>query len=133
MKVWKIITDLTPEQSENIDEIFTKDDGAIIRNLDRNSEIFSWDFIEDDMFIPYLLCTEEVVNSLSDICHKYEIKFGPIDITEEFLMGQHNIPDSDFEEYRIYNLTEDMVYDKIKKFGSESLDPLDKRILDLSI
>jgi len=133
MKVWKIITDLTPEQGEGIDEIFTREDGDLIRNLDGNNEIFSWDYIEDDVYIPYLLCTEQVINILSDLCQKYNFKFGPIDVTEEFLLGRFVIPDSDFEEFRVDNLTEDMVYWKIKKFGVESLDDLDKRILELSI
>jgi hypothetical protein len=133
MKVWKRITDLTPEQGEGIDEIFTREDGDLIRNLDGNNEIFSWDYIEDDVYIPYLLCTEQVINILSDLCQKYNFKFGPIDVTEEFLLGRFAIPDSDFEEFRVDNLTEDMVYWKIKKFGVESLDDLDKRILELSI
>ena len=133
MKVWKIITDLTPEQGEGIDEIFTREDGDLIRNLDGNNEIFSWDYIEDDVYIPYLLCTEQVINILSDLCQKYNFKFGPIDVTEEFLLGRFDIPDSDFEEFRVDNLTEDMVYGKIKKFGVDSLDDLDKRILELSI
>lgn len=133
MKVWKVITDLSPEQSESIDELFTIEDGDLIRNLDGNNEIFSWDFIEDDLYIPYLICTEEVVNILSDICDSYKIKFETIDITEEFLMGLYHIPDSDFDEFRIDNLTEDLVYSKIKKFGADSLDDLDKRILELSV
>jgi hypothetical protein len=130
MRVWKIITDLTEEESELITEMFTQEDADIIREMDSKSEISSWDFVDGDIFIPYLLCTESVMNGICDMCGRYGISFGPIDITEEFLMGLHEIPDSDFEEYRINNLTEDIVYSKVKKFGGKSLDWLDKRILE---
>lgn len=130
MKVWKIITDLTLEESENLYDIFTEEDGNLIREIDSNTEIYSWDFTDDDVFIPYLICTENVVYAISDLCEKYAIKFGPIDITDEFLMGLHEIPDEDFDNYRINNLTEDIVYSKVKKFGGKSLDWLDKQVLE---
>ena len=130
MRVWKVITDLTEEESELVTDMFTKEDADLIKKMDANSEIFSWDFIDGDIFIPYLLCTELVMDGICDMCSRYGILFGPIDITEEFLMGLHEIPDSDFEEYRINNLTEDIVYSKVKKFGGKSLDWLDKRILE---
>ena len=129
MRVWKIITDLTVEESENINEIFTIEDGDIVRDLDENCEIYSWDLIDGEIFIPFLLCTEQVIDIVSDLSHKYGIKFGPIDITEEFLMGLVEIPDSDFTRFREENLTEDIVFDKIKKYGGESLSELDKTIL----
>ncbi len=132
MRVWKIITDLTVEESENINDIFSREDGDIVRNLDENSEIYSWDLVDGDIYIPYLICTEEVVNIISELSHKYAIKFGPIDITEEFLLGLHEIPDSDFDQYRADNLTEDLVYKKLKKFGASSLDELDKYVLENS-
>jgi hypothetical protein len=130
MRVWKIITDLTFEESENINDIFSEEDGNVIRQMDENTEMYSWDFVDGDMFIPYLICTEDVVYAISELCDKYEIKFGPIDITEEFLLGIHNIPDEDFEQYRADNLTEDLVYKKIRKFGACSLDKLDKYVLE---
>lgn len=130
MKVWKIITDLTLEESDNIHDLFTQEDGDIIRRMDENTELYSWDFVDGDIFIPYLICSEEVVEAISNLCDKYAIKFGPIDITEEFLLGLHDIPDSDFEQYRADNLTEDLVYKKIKKFGGSSLDELDKYVLE---
>jgi hypothetical protein len=133
MKVWKILTNLTVEESENINEIFNEDEGDIIRKLDRDNEIYSWDFIDGDVFIPYLICTETVIDILVEITVQHGYLIEAIDITHDFLLGQYEIPDSDFEDYRLNNLTEDMVYEKIKKFGSVSLDGLDKKILDLSI
>ena len=130
MKVWKVITDLTLEESENIHDIFSEADANIIREMDANTEIYSWDFVDGDIFIPYLICTEKVVYAISELCDRYAIKFGPIDITDEFLMGLHEIPDEDFDNYRINNLTEDIVYSKVKKFGGRSLDWLDKQVLE---
>ncbi len=130
MKVWKIITDLTVEESENLYDIFSEADANIIREMDVTTEIYSWDFVDGDIFIPYLICTENVVYAISDLCDRYAIKFGPIDITDEFLMGLHEIPDEDFDNYRINNLTEDIVYSKVKKFGGRSLDWLDKQVLE---
>lgn len=133
MKVWKVLTNLSVEESENINEIFNEEDGDVIRKLDRDNEIYSWDFIEGEVFIPYLICDETVINILVDMTIQYGYQIEAVDITHDFLLGQYEIPDSDFEDYRINNLTEDMVYEKIKKFGSDSLDGLDKRILELSI
>ena len=130
MKVWKVITDLTLEESENLHDIFSEADANIIREMDSVTEIYSWDFVDGDIFIPYLICTENVVYAISDLCDRYAIKFGPIDITDEFLMGLHEIPDEDFDNYRINNLTEDIVYSKVKKFGGRSLDWLDKQVLE---
>ena len=129
MKVWKVMTDLTVEEGDMIQDIFTDEDGDFIRSLDENEEIFSWDFVDGEIYIPYLLCTKEVAYAIRDICDKYAIKLLPIDITEDFLMGLYKIPDSDFEDYRLANLNEDLVYSKIAKFGVESLDEVDKYVL----
>ena len=130
MKVWKVITDLTVEENDLLDELFSEEDANKIREMDENSDIFSWDFIDGKTYIPYLICTEPVMDVICDICDRYSIAFGPIDITEEFLLGLHDIPDSDFVNYREENLTEDLVYKKIKKFGGSSLDELDKYVLE---
>lgn len=130
MKVWKVITDLTVEENDLLDELFSEEDANKIREMDENSDIFSWDFINGKTYIPYLICTEPVMEVICDICDRYSISFGPIDITEEFLLGLHDIPDSDFVKYREENLTEDLVYKKIKKFGGSSLDKLDKYVLE---
>jgi hypothetical protein len=129
MRVYKIITDITEEESDNMDKIVSEEDGILIVKLDETEDIFSWDFVEGETFIPYMICTEEAIKTFTYVCTKYGYQFEPIDITEEFLMGQHEIPDSDFIRYREENLTEDMVFDKIKKYGGDSLSELDKTIL----
>lgn len=130
MRVYEIITDMTLEESENIDIIFTEEDGEIIKSLDWDSEIFSWDLVEEGKFIPYVICQENVMDLISSMCHKYGFIFKPTDITEEFLLGVYKIPDLDFDQYRADNLTEDLVYKKVKKFGASSLDELDKYVLE---
>ena len=130
MRVWKVITDLNPDESDFLEDIFSYEDQEILRGIAEGEMVYNWDFIDGDVFIPYIICSETVIEALSEMCDKCGIAFGPIDITEEFLMGLHEIPDSDFEEYRINNLTEDIIYSKVKKFGGRSLDWLDKRILE---
>ena len=130
MKIWKIITDLTAEESDHIDDIFDEESGDIIRSLDTENEIYSWDLIDGDIYIPYLICTEEIIDILTEISHKHGVEFDAEDITEEFLLGMHVIPDSDFDQYRADNLTEDLVYEKLKRFGKDSLDEIDKQVLE---
>jgi hypothetical protein len=133
MRVWKVITDLTEEENEFVIDLFQEDDIQSIYEMDRNGEVYNWDEVVDGVMRPYFLCTEAVIDKLSEICYKYGIKFGPIDITEDFLMGLYEIPDSDFIRYREEHLTEDIVYKKIKKFGGSSLDDLDKYVLETNI
>lgn len=130
MRVWKIITDLTPEQNAMYPGAFSNEDDMRIIKLGRDHGIQSWDHEKEDIVIPYLICTEDVLNELLDIVEKYDIKFEPIDITEEFLMGLHLIPDEGFIKFREDNITEDIVYAKIKKYGGKSLDELEKSVLE---
>lgn len=130
MRVWKVITDLNPDESDFLEDIFSYEDQVILRGIAEGEMVYNWDFVDGDVFIPYIICSESVIEALSEMSDKCGIAFGPIDITEEFLMGLHEIPDEDFDNYRINNLTEDIVYSKVKKFGGKSLDWLDKRILE---
>ena len=133
MKIWKVITNLTEEENDNIVNFFSDEDAAIIYELDEKSEVFGYDEIVDGMIHPYLLCTEEVIKVVADISKKYNLEFDYTDITDEFLMGMYEIPDSDFTDFRVENLTEDLVYRKIKELGVDSLTELDKKILELSV
>ncbi len=130
MRVWKIITDLTPEQNAMYPDAFLDEDNKRIEDLGREHGIQSWDHEKEDAIIPYLICTEDAVKELIAITKKYDIKFEPIDITEEFLMGLHLIPDDGFIKFREDNITEDIVYAKIKKYGGKSLDKLEKSVLE---
>jgi len=129
MRVWKIITDLTEEENNRLDKVFSKEDGQIMRDLFTDEKIFAWDEVINNVMYPYAICTDEVMELVSDIAHKYNIKFGPIDITDEFLMGVYEIPDEDFIRYREENMTEDLVYEKLKRFGACSLTDFDKGVL----
>jgi len=128
MKVWKILIDITEEESDNIHNLFTEEEGDAIREIDDRGEMFSFDDWETGTH--YFMCTEEVVNFVAGLCHKYDMNFGYIDVTEEFLMGIHEIPDEDFIHYRESHLNEDIVYMKLKKFGARSLTDLDKSVLE---
>lgn len=133
MKVWKISTNLTVEMNDNIHNIFSIEDALAITEMDDSGEVFAWDDEENGFMIPYLICDESIVDQLIKICENYDITFEPTDITEDFLMGMYDIPDSDFTDYLEENLTEDIVYAKIKRLGVNSLTDLDKRILEYSV
>ena len=129
MKVWKIITDLTPEQNENLDEIFSDEDQMLLYKLGKDHTVYNWDHVTENTVTPYVICDEDIMDVMCNLCDRYDIKWGPIEITEEFLMGLHWVPDVDFTIFRELNITEDIIYDKIKKFGGKSLDDLEKSIL----
>jgi hypothetical protein len=132
MEVWKLITDIDPDRADSIrDEVTYKED-ALLNSLVENGQIYNWDLIEDGKITPFFICDEKVLNILNGIFHKYGSEFEYINITEEFLMGEYEIPDEDFIAYREQNLTEDIIYSKIIYHGVDSLTELDKRILDES-
>jgi hypothetical protein len=132
MKVWKVITDITLDQYNSFGEIFSPEDASMLLALGDEYEIFNWDFVENETVIPFIICPKVLMDLMSCVVEKYNIKFKPVDITEDFLMGLHDVPDPDFTMFREDNLTEDIVYEKIKKFGGSSLDDVDKYILENS-
>jgi hypothetical protein len=135
MKVWKVETDLTIEENEFIEDLFSEADGQVIRDMQKtDSDIYNWDDVSENGFmIPYFICDDSAMETLVELCDKYHIKFLPNDITTDFMMGLVSIPDSDFTRFREDYLDEDTVYLKIKKFGVESLDEIDKKVLNESI
>ena len=132
MRVWKLITDIHPDMADPIrDEVTYKEDN-LLRSLSESGQVYNWDLVEDDKITPYFICDEKVLNIMNGIFHKYGSEFEYVDITEEFLMCEYNIPDDDFHLYRLNNLNEDIIYKKIIFHGVDSLNELDKKILDES-
>jgi hypothetical protein len=132
MQVWKLITDIDPDIADSIRDKVTYKEDALLTSLQESGQVYNWDLIEDEKITPFLICEEKVLNILNGIFSKYGSEFEYINITEEFLMGEYEIPDEDFISYREQNLTEDIIYSKIIYHGVDSLTELDKRILDES-
>ena len=132
MQVWKLITDIDPDIADSIRDKATYKEDALLTSLQESGQVYNWDLIEDEKITPFLICEEKVLNILNGIFSKYGSEFEYINITEEFLMGEYEIPDEDFISYREQNLTEDIIYSKIIYHGVDSLTELDKRILDES-
>ena len=130
MQVWKLITDIDPDIADSIrDKVNYKED-ALLNSIQESGQVYNWDLVEDGKITPFFICDERVLNILNGIFSKYGSEFEYINITEEFLMGEYEIPDDDFIAYREQNLTEDIIYSKIIYHGVDSLTELDKRILD---
>lgn len=130
MRVWKLITDIHPDRADSIRDEVTYREDNLLRSLSESGQVYNWDLVEDHKITPYFICDEKVLNIMNGIFHKYGSEFEYVDITEEFLMSEYDIPDDDFHLYRLNNLTEDIIYKKIIFHGVDSLNELDKKILD---
>lgn len=77
---------------------------------------------------------EAKLEKLSDLMNKY-FTISKTDVTEQVILGeiQAEYPEVEkelFENFRLENTTIDNVLDKISSFGIESLDYIDKMILE---
>jgi len=129
MKIYKISTDLTNEKDEYLKSNLTREEEKKIFRYFENGNI-SYDLVGEDNFITsYFLCSKEVLDYITSLFYKYEVKFEISDITNDFLIGKVNIDDKDFQNYLLENLDIDTILDKINEFGIESLNEVDKSIL----
>lgn len=89
----------------------------------------------EDMFIRLL---DYKVNEICNILEKHGFCFSMVDVTSDVIRGeiQKEYPEVGkltphlFENFRIDNTTVDDVLDKINEFGINSLDKIDKFILE---
>lgn len=129
MKIYKISTDLTNEKDEYLKSNLTREEEKKIFRYFEDGNI-SYDLVGEDNFITsYFLCSKEVLDYITSLFYKYEVKFEISDITNDFLIGKVNIDDKDFQNYLLENLDIDTILDKINEFGIESLNEVDKSIL----
>jgi len=129
MKIYKISTDLTDEKNEYLKSNLTREEEKKIFRYFEDGNI-SYDLVGEDNFITsYFLCSKEVLDYITSLFYKYEVKFEISDITNDFLIGKVNIDDKDFQNYLLENLDIDTILDKINEFGIESLNEVDKSIL----
>ena len=129
MKIYKISTDLTEERDEYLKSNLTREEEKLIFRYFENGNI-SYDLVEEDGTITsYFMCSKEVLDYVTSLFYKYEVKFVISDITNDFLIGKVNIDDKDFLNYFLENLDMDTILDKINELGIESLTEVDKSIL----
>jgi len=130
MRIYKISTDLTKEREELLTSNFSREEEEKIFNYFESGNI-SHDIIGEDGFISvYYLCNEEALDYIKYLFYKYEVKFEMDDITNDFLVSKVDINDSHFQDYLLENLDINTILDKINKFGIDSLNDLDKRVLN---
>ena len=130
MRVYKISTDLTKEREELLSSTFSREEEKTIFNYFESGNI-TYDIIDENGFITsYYLCSEEALDYIKYLFYKYEVKFNIYDITNDFLIGKVDINDVDFQKYLLENLDIDTILDKINELGLESLNDIDKRVLN---
>lgn len=129
MRIYKISTDLTEERDEYLKSNLTREEEKKIFRYFEDGNI-SYDLVEEDGTITsYFMCIKEVLDYVTSLFYKYEVKFHINDITNDFLLGKINIDDVSFNNYLKENLNIDLVLDKINELGINSLTDLDKEIL----
>ena len=130
MRVYKISTDLTKEREELLSSTFSIEEEKTIFNYFESGNI-TYDIIDENGFITsYYLCSKEALDYIKYLFYKYEVKFNIYDITNDFLIGKVDINDVDFQKYLLENLDIDTILDKINVLGLESLNDIDKRVLN---
>ncbi len=130
MKIYKISTDLTEERDEYLKSNLTREEEKRIFRYFEDGNI-SYDLVcEDGTITSYFMCSKEVLDYVTSLFYKYEVKFVISDITNDFLIGKVNIDDKDFQNYLLENLDIDTILDKINELGIDSLSDLDKKVLN---
>ena len=130
MRVYKISTDLTKEREDLLSSTFSREEEKTIFNYFESGNI-TYDIIDENGFITsYYLCSKEALDYIKYLFYKYEVKFNIYDITNDFLIGKVDINDVDFQKYLLENLDIDTILDKINELGLESLNDIDKRVLN---
>jgi hypothetical protein len=129
MRIYKISTDLTEERDEYLKSNLTREEEKKIFRYFEDGNI-SYDLVgEDGTITSYFMCIKEVLDYVTSLFYKYEVKFHINDITNDFLLGKINIDDVSFNNYLKENLNIDLILDKINELGINSLTDLDKEIL----
>ena len=130
MKIYKILTDLTEERDKYLKSNLTREEEKKIFRYFEDGNI-SYDLIEENGTITsYFMCSKEVLDYVTSLFYKYEVKFVISNITNDFLIGKVNIDDKDFQNYLLENLDIDTILDKINELGIDSLSDLDKKVLN---
>ena len=97
-RVFRIDTDITPEENDIITNDMTQEEVDEINGLVDVDNVDDID--EDGRMVSYMICTEEQLEVLKRIADKYKVKIIIHDITSMFLAGVVDIDDRDFHKFR---------------------------------
>jgi len=130
MKLTKIKTELTAEQVENWSNSLTKEEAQYVENLG----IASFDVVENGLVSMYIFHDGKDIYSILDFLCNNSVKHTTEDLTEKALFGQANVEDHNFncelKRWSEQNISIDTVLDKISKYGKDSLNETDQKVLE---
>lgn len=128
MRVYRIKTNLTQDESNDLNERIEQYDRNILDEYD--DDIYDLDLLIDGKITSFMICHEVAIEIIKGMLKKYEVVHEIDDITEDFLIGKIELESKDFTNFRERMLDVDLVLDKINEMGIESLTDLDRRVLE---
>jgi len=139
MKIIKLeYIDVPQEFIDSGRSSFSQEDLDLIDEFDENLQYIE---LEDDVnwIEPTIgIFSEEFIVFIKSMCEKYEVKYKITDITDEHIysssafeefLNKYSDKKKDIENYILYNTSVDDILDKINKFGIDSINEIDKKIL----
>jgi hypothetical protein len=97
-RVYRIDTDITPEENDIITNQMDKEDVELIHSL---GDIDNFDDIDDEgKIVTYMICTEEQLEVLKSMANKYKVNLEINDITNMYLNDIVQIDDVDFQRFK---------------------------------
>lgn len=131
MKIFKLKTYETAERIKEIDDRLPQDISDRIQSMP--GDAFD-DRISENEMISYFHIDENDFYFIIDILLENSVKLEYEDITFDVLMDKYEFKDEDFEivkkDYIKNNITLDIVLDKINLKGINSLNDIDKELLE---
>lgn len=130
MFVYRIDTNLTKKESEDIYKNLTYDEIEDIESFNMNA----CDVEINGVMSSFIITTRDVLVKIILFLRQNQIDFSYEDISDEVLFGQMSFESVEFQEsindFIRENITIDTVLDKINQYGIENLSEFDKKFLD---
>lgn len=98
-KVYRVDTNITPEEDELFTSQMDENDRKAINDIDDELEVFD-DLNDDGTIINYFLCEPHHLEVIQNIAEKFKVKLEINDITEKFLNGVVIIEHAKFREFK---------------------------------
>ena len=139
MKIIKIdYIDVPKELIDNGRSVFSQEERDLMEEFDENLQYIELE--DDDNWVdPTIgIFSEEFLDFIKSMCEKYEVKYKITDITDQYIysssafeefLNKYSDKKKDIENYILYNTSVDDILDKINKFGIDSINEIDKKIL----
>ncbi len=98
-RVYKIDTDITPEQDEIITNQLTEGEVNEINTMDNEIDVFD-ELNDEGKIINYFLCEERHLDIIQKIADKYNVNIVINDITEIFLNDVIKLDNYTFNKFK---------------------------------